>query len=165
MKTLIGCLLFVLCNSFVVTAQTFTNSNRASQLDASSLRNSADLINSQNDAQRASNVVFIDQIGDNNAAIVNIQAGVNDLDVVQFGNSNEVYISVDADVVKETVLQVGNNHKFTDFSQNTKVHNLELIQEGNNQNVMWYGGNTISENLKIRMEGNVGQSVIVRNFN
>ena len=118
--------------------------------------------NTQNQVQ--GNLISIDQIGDANQVFIEAQADLSLINVSQRGENNTLYAEIDANQINQTVLQEGDNHNFTDFSTNSRIHNLEVVQQGNNQNLILYGGNGLSENMKIRMEGTT-QSLVIRNFN
>ncbi len=111
------------------------------------------------------NMVFINQIGENNQVDSYTNASTSSIQILQNGNQNKVYLDISADTIDELVIQNGNNNTLLDYSTfGVKSHELQLIQNGNNQNLTWYGGNSISEKMKITMQGE-SKTIIIRNFN
>ncbi|RDK84723.1 hypothetical protein [Marinirhabdus gelatinilytica] len=124
-----------------------------------------DFLTNQEITPSQDNAVFVNQVGNNNQAFVSSASQDSEFNLLQRGDGNSLFVSTNAQVVRETVVQLGDDNRFVDFSNATDIQNLEVIQSGNSQNLIYHNNNSISERIKIRMQGEVGQSVIVRNFN
>jgi hypothetical protein len=111
--------------------------------------------------------VFINQIGDNNSALVQTISEKSDMNLLQTGNGNALGLDLNARNVIYNALQQGNRNTLLEF--NSSFYGKELIQRdiqqnGNDQNLIIHGNNSLSDRLKIRMS-NSGQSLIIRNTN
>ncbi len=137
-----------------------SNNDEKDHQNIFSINNNLDHINYSVDQD---NYIFINQVGENNEANVNIVSNSSDINILQNGIDNSVFLKIKAEFIKENIVQKGDNHNFVDFSSSSNIHNLELVQNGNSQNLIFYGGNSISEDLKITMGGE-NQSLIIRNF-
>jgi len=110
------------------------------------------------------NSVFIEQLGNDNEAVINTRSNGGEIQLLQRGSDNGIFLNTVADQIKQTVVQQGDNHRFVDFGNTSSIQNLEVIQSGNGQNLMMHGINSISEKMTISMQGQ-DQSVELRNFN
>ena len=153
---------------FSANAQTY---NDASELEGFNEKSAEmSFLSSQNSLSTiskapTSNNIFINQIGSDNNAIVDIKSDYADLRIAQKGYNNDLYYQVSAATIQGSLVQNGDNNSI--FHTNPfeiKSHEAQILQNGNNQNVEWTGSNSISEKVKMTMQGD-NQTIIVRNLN
>ena len=107
--------------------------------------------------------VSIQQIGNLNAASVNVSSKTTSISVNQNGNNNEYNLVKEAHSIAVDVNQNGNNNRINDYSYLTNYDiNSIMTQNGNNQNIKNFGSNSISKDMKVIQSGN-GASVVIIN--
>ncbi|WP_313111270.1 hypothetical protein [Aequorivita sediminis] len=111
------------------------------------------------------NSVFVQQIGNDNAAFSILKSNQSDVELFQIGNRNDVGLFISANKISEEVLQIGDNHSFTDISPNNNdIHATNVVQFGANQNLIRLGSqNSMSDKMLVTMKGN-NQTVIIRSL-
>ncbi len=170
-KPTLFALILILIYGNVAIAQTYKTDESETTFKSFSEKNTennflaTNLTNENTFVFEDDNVIFIEQIGNDNLVTTNTKSSTSKIDLTQNGNQNNIYLDVAAKTIEEKVLQDGNNNYFLDFSPyGVDFHSVDVVQQGNNQNITVFGGNAISEKIKISMQGN-SKTVIVRNFN
>mgnify|MGYP003629966842 CR=1 FL=1 len=171
MKTLkyISTVLALFCILVTADAQTFSEQSEPEIESFQSNASALSFIASQNQ-QAASQTtsgssVFINQVGENNDAQIDVQARNSLINIFQSGMSNLTLIDVSAFEITQNITQNGEENRFYNFSSNpSALQNMEVIQNGVNQDITVFGENSLSENMKINMQGN-DRSLVIRNFN
>tara|TARA_R110000772_G_C13226689_1_gene432317 strand:+ start:650 stop:1102 length:453 start_codon:yes stop_codon:yes gene_type:complete len=111
------------------------------------------------------NTLFINQVGLNNKAFVNVTSSKSNVDVSQFGRDNLADLSYTGNNIQAMVKQNGENNLVTDyvfFAQDGL--NTEITQTGTNLNVVKFGANSITNGLKINMTGS-DKTIVLNSFN
>lgn len=164
-------LLALFCVLVTADAQTFLEAQEPEIESFQSNASALSFLASQNQqAARSSqatsgNSVFINQIGDNNDAQIEVKALNSLVNIFQSGISNLTLVDVTALETTQNITQNGEENRFYNFSNNpSALQNMEVIQNGINQDITVFGENSLSENMKINMQGS-DRSLIIRNFN
>ena len=111
-----------------------------------------------------SNSIFIQQIGQRNDVVANVNADRSTIVLVQNGNNNVIDIDETSFEIQKTISQNGQNNVVLDYSFDPKSStSLELMQEGDNLYFERFGTNELSNSLKFKMTGNA-RSIIIRSF-
>lgn len=154
-----------------VDAQTFSEPQQPEIESFQSRASALSFISSQNQQAARSNQaatgnsVFINQIGENNDAAINVNALNSLINILQNGVGNLTMVDIKAFDVTQNINQNGEENRFYNFSNNPEaIQNLEIIQTGINQDITIFGENSLSEKIKINMQGN-DKSLVIRNFN
>ena len=164
MKRKINLLIVLILTVFGgMQAQTYTDDEVSDQQQQVLLQNQRNTPEARATSANDNNV-FIDQLGANNNLQINTTVDNSSFLIAQVGDNNIIDLQLRVDLVNQQIQQRGNNHLVSDFSTNTRLHNLTIVQDGANQNFVFHGGNSISEDMKITMQGQ-NQSIIVRSFN
>lgn len=117
----------------------------------------------ENMVQSSGNQVFIQQIGQGNYIISDINSSDAEVELNQNGNDNNIQVSLRAQKIRERISQSGDGNTASRYVNDTDaVINLELSQNGNNS-FEQYGVNSKTENLKITQQAGA-RAVIVRSF-
>ncbi|MCF8714954.1 hypothetical protein JM658_08955 [Joostella atrarenae] len=108
--------------------------------------------------------IYISQIGQANAANVNVVSEDMNYSLYQTGVNNKVNQFKSVDKLTEVVTQTGNNNFLQEVGTNTSnISEVNTVQQGNNLLVEKYGTNSIGDNMTIKMTGS-DRSVIVKNY-
>ena len=108
-------------------------------------------------------LINIQQIGNYNNAIVNINSQISSVSVSQEGNNNEYSLVKDVKKIIMSVQQSGNDNIINDYSYRSNYDiNAKMIQNGNDLNIKSIGANSISKDMTVSQKGN-GASVIIIN--
>ena len=136
----------------------------------SSKENSLNLLSqfSNNQVQNSSiviqNSVIIQQIGNENNALADIEANISDVKLNQLGDNNSIYLDKSATEINQFIAQDGNNNSVIDFNYNSNnTINSNFSQMGNNLNIVNIGSNSISKELTVNQTGNSGSVIILNN--
>lgn len=109
------------------------------------------------------NVVFVEQIGANEA-IISVTSSQSKVDVYQKGDNNFVDLNYNTAEISSLVIQEGNNNVATDYVFNAQdPANTVITQYGDNLNVQKFGSNSITDGLQINMKGS-NKTIIVNSF-
>jgi hypothetical protein len=110
--------------------------------------------------------VIIQQIGNYNQTLLNVQSDLSSVNVNQNGDNNEYNLIKDAKTITASIYQNGINNTINDYSYRTNYNvNTEMLQNGNNQNIKSIGTNSISKDLKVSQSGNGASVIIINNLN
>ena len=108
--------------------------------------------------------VSIEQIGNYNQAIIQVQSDDAVVLLNQQGDYNNYFLEAEANKIAKEVSQKGNSNIINDYSNGAKYNvNTQMSQNGNNQSIQNFGVNSLSENMKVIQKGN-GASVIIINY-
>lgn len=111
-----------------------------------------------------SNQVFIDQVGRQNSANVQVTARETNVQYNQSGIGNSIDVSVNLQTYNSVVNQSGNYNQVFDQMWDSEANaSLQLNQQGENLHFERFGTNSIGNKLEFNMTGNA-RSIIVRNF-
>jgi hypothetical protein len=111
------------------------------------------------------NTLFINQVGLNNEAFVNVKSSQSKVDVSQFGRNNVTDLSYTGNNIQAMVKQNGENNIITDyvlFAQDGL--NTKITQNGTNLTIFKFGSNSITNGLKINMTGS-DKTIVLNSFN
>ena len=117
----------------------------------------------QNNTQVLQNIVYVEQIGNNNTINSYQKSNISNIQLRQYGLDNTIINYADAPEISQYFLQFGNQNSIINNLYSPTLINNSVIQLGNNLNLVNYGNNSISNNLKIYMTGN-DNSLIIKNF-
>ena len=107
--------------------------------------------------------VAIQQIGNFNVTLLDINSKKVSISVNQEGNNNEYNLVKDGRSIMAEISQKGNRNTINDYSYKTNYEtNTSMIQNGNDQNIKSIGTNSISKDMKVMQTG-TGASVIILN--
>ncbi|MFC5044428.1 hypothetical protein ACFSTE_14765 [Aquimarina hainanensis] len=110
------------------------------------------------------NAVFIQQIGDKNTILSNIQSNSSLISIVQKGNENDISIREQADRTEKELTQLGNRNSIEEIGFNAGlVTKSEVLQQGSELKFRRYGSNSLSKDMKVKMTG-TDKTIIIRNF-
>ncbi|SHG69876.1 hypothetical protein SAMN05444483_1238 [Salegentibacter echinorum] len=135
-----------------------------SDVDKTQMMMQTSAVQKQTVSNAPSNQVFIDQVGRQNNANLQITARESNIQYKQAGIGNSIDVSVNLQSYNSTVNQVGDyNHVFDQMWDNGANASLQLNQQGENLHFERFGSNSIGNKLEFNMTGNA-RSIIVRNF-
>ena len=109
--------------------------------------------------------VFLRQIGELNAVVINVTADASEINVLQEGDQNQASLTYLARTVITDIQQLGSFNNIVDFANAPNIDlSLDLIQEGDYLNFQREGINELTKSLKFRQtEGT--PTLIIRSFN
>lgn len=109
------------------------------------------------------NQVYIDQIGERNIVITQVNSNRSEVRLSQNGSDNIIGVSLRAKQINERISQSGDSNLALRYINDPLgTINFELIQNGGNQYIQ-HGANRLTNNLKI--EQSVGdRGIIIRSF-
>lgn len=112
-----------------------------------------------------SNSIYIQQIGTDNSASVNLQTTSNELNLLQNGNSNLARIDISAKAAIHNIAQEGNGNFLIEYGNRPDL-TLErnINQNGNDHGVVIFGSNSLTDNIFLNLQGN-SKTITIRNFN
>lgn len=153
--------------AFQVSAQGIINTEITGETEAqqfSFLTLQSDQAPAPSDLLIANNGVFINQVGNDNAALVAIRSQVSDVNLLQAGDLNKMRLNLQADFVDYQALQLGTNNLLLEYPSlgNKTLLQRVVEQYGDNQSLIIHGQNSIIDKMRIRMEAG-SQSLIIRN--
>ena len=108
------------------------------------------------------NIIFIQQVGDNNQVDSSITSNVSNVTLTQDGRDNYIFIDKTASEINQFVSQQGNNNEVYDFNFSSENPlNNNFSQSGNNLNLINIGANSISKEITVKQSGNSGTVIIL----
>jgi len=124
---------------------------------AVNLRNN-DILFKQNTTNIAlNNAVQIQQIGDYNAALLQLSAVQSHIGLNQIGNQNEIHYYNASPYLTQTIQQRGNSNVINYFSSDSHFEEHKSFnQQGNNLTLFSNGTNSISKEMTVNQYGNSG---------
>lgn len=145
----------------IISTET-TGETEAQQLSFLTLQ--SDQAPAASDLLFANNGVFINQVGNDNTALVAIRSQVSDVNLLQAGDLNKMRLNLQADFVDYQALQLGTNNLLLEYPSlgNKTLLQRVVEQYGDNQSLIIHGQNSIIDKMRIRMEAG-SQSLIIRN--
>jgi hypothetical protein len=121
-------------------------------------------LNFANSTTNQQNLIFIQQIGENNKVYSQTQSQNSRINLYQYGNSNNVNINANAPSIDAFVIQNGNNNYVQDnvYYSNVQVK-LNAIQNGDNLTINRLGANSLSNKLQLVQEGSFKTITVISN--
>ncbi|WP_298325616.1 hypothetical protein [uncultured Dokdonia sp.] len=108
------------------------------------------------------NSVFITQIGDFNAALLNVKSRASEVNIEQNGDFNFTGLNYNVETVITDIKQEGNRNVVFDIVQDRTANiSLDLEQQGNNLNFQRLGSNSLTESLQF-IQTAASPSLIIR---
>lgn len=108
------------------------------------------------------NIIFIQQVGNNNQVDSSITSNVSNVTLTQDGRDNYIFIDKTASEINQFVSQQGNNNEVYDFNYSSENPlNNNFSQSGNNLNLINIGANSISKEITVKQSGNSGTVIIL----
>lgn len=108
------------------------------------------------------NIIFIQQVGNNNQVDSSITSNVSNVTLTQDGRDNYIFIDKTASEINQFVSQQGNNNEVYDFNFSSENPlNNNFSQSGNNLNLINIGANSISKEITVKQSGNSGTVIIL----
>lgn len=109
------------------------------------------------------NQVYIDQIGERNIVITQVNSNQSEVRLSQNGNDNIIGVSLRAKQIYEKISQSGDSNLALRYINDPLgTINFELIQNGENQYIQ-HGANRLTNNLKIEQSAG-DRGIIIRSF-
>ncbi len=110
----------------------------------------------------ANNIIFIQQVGNNNQVESSVTSDVSSVTLTQNGRDNYIFIDKTASEINQFVSQQGNNNEVYDFNYSSENPiNNNFSQSGNNLNLINIGANSISKEITVKQTGNSGTVIIL----